>query len=217
MFYRLVIIFLFQLIGTQVLYTQSTVVQFHTAYGNFKVMLYDYTPKHRDLFLKEISKGSYSKALFNRVVQDFVVQGGEYDDDILAREQKNGQPEGRILPEFDERAFHKIGALGAGRDDNAEKASFLRQIYFVTGSGYTEARFDSMTVKYQKHFTPERRQYYLDHGGQPRLDGDYTVFGEVIEGLEVLLEISRLPVRKPYHFPEKTVLFRVEVVTDVSK
>lgn len=212
MLYRLLIICLLCITGTRPLSAQSTIVLFHTDYGDFKVMLYDFTPRHRDLFLQEIAKGTYHNALFNRVVKGFVVQGGEYDDDILAREKKSGQTEGRLAPEFDERAFHKIGALGAGRDDNPEKASFLRQIYFVAGSSCTEAQFDSMAVKYRKRFTPERRQHYLDHGGQPRLDGDYTVFGEVIEGLDVLLEISRLPVESSHHFPERQVKFRVEVL-----
>ena len=212
MLYRLLIICLLYLTGMQVVSAQSTIVLFHTDYGDFKVMLYDFTPRHRDLFLQEIAKGTYHNALFNRIVKGFVVQGGEYDDDILAREKKNGQPEGRLAPEFDERAFHKIGALGAGRDENPEKASFFRQIYFVTGSACTEAQFDSMAVKYRKHFTPERRQYYLDHGGQARLDGDYTVFGEVIEGLDVLMTISRLPVGPSHHFPEREVRFRVEAL-----
>lgn len=212
MYYRLIVILLLQFTSLQVLHAQSTVVRFHTDYGTFKVMLYDFTPEHRDLFLKEIAAGTYRKALFNRIVSGFVVQGGEYDDDILKREQRHGRTEGRLAPEFDDRAFHKIGALGAGRDENPEKASFFRQIYFVTGSHYREGEFDSMTVKYHKTFLPERRQYYLDHGGQARLDGDYTVFGEVVEGLDVLLRISRLPVTKPYHFPKKRVKFRVEVL-----
>lgn len=196
------------------LMAQGVFVKFKTKYGQVKVMLYDYTPQHKEMFLNAIKNGVYRSSLFNRIVKDFVVQGGEHDDAIAIKESKQRFNDPRLLPEFDERAFHKIGALGAGRDDNPEKASFLNQIYFVVGKTYTAAAFDSMTVKYNKQFSIERRNYYMQHGGQPRLDGDYTVFGEVVDGLDVLLKISQLPIDKR-HNPLKKVKFKVKVLSEL--
>lgn len=213
MFKTLQILFLL-FISPILLKAQSTIVLFKTDYGNFKVMLYDYTPIHKSIFLKEVKKGTYKKALFNRIINDFVVQGGEHDLDIAAKEKAQGYLEPRVAPELDDRAFHKIGALGAGRDDNPQKASFINQIYFVVGKAYTEASFDSMAVKYKKQFTPERSAYYIQNGGLPRLDGDYTVFGEVVAGLDVIMKLSQLPV-DAQHFPLQKVKFKVKVLKKI--
>lgn len=207
-----VIIFLALTVGPFRLFAQSAYVSFHTAYGNFKVMLYDYTPNHKAMFLEAMKHKVYQRAFFNRIVQDFVVQGGGHDKDIASLEEQQGYKNPRLNPEFDIRAFHKIGALGAGRDDNPEKASFRNQIYLVVGKKYTEQEFDDMAQKYQKIFTPERRAYYIQHGGLPRLDGDYTVFGEVVEGLDVVMKISKVSVDEK-HFPKKKVRFRVKILT----
>lgn len=204
-----ILLFLWTVTNT---YSQSINILFQTNYGNFKVMLYDFTPHHRDMFVAAIKKGDYKDALFNRIIKDFVVQGGEHDEDIAAQETKQGYLFPRLNPEFDNRAYHKIGALGAGRDDNTNKASFLNQIYFVVGKPYSPAEFDSIALKYNKQFTPETRTYYLRNGGQPRLDGDYTVFGEVIEGLDVLIKISNLTVDKK-HYPIKKLHFTVRLLT----
>lgn len=174
-------------------WAQSHRLQFITPHGDFKVLLYDFTPKHRDLILEAVKNGVYHKTLFNRVIENFVVQGGEHDEAIAARE--SGIPKDklqRLAPEFDARAFHKMGALGAGRDDNNQKASFLNQIYFVVGKPVLPHELTELEQKKAIKFTSDQRAYYLKSGGLPRLDHDYTVFGEVYEGLEVLLEISQL-------------------------
>jgi cyclophilin family peptidyl-prolyl cis-trans isomerase len=199
------------LIFPLLLKAQSTRVLFKTDYGKFIVMLYDFTPVHKQLFLQHIKNGTYRNALINRIVKDFVVQGGEHDIAIASKEKAQGYLEPRIPPEFDERAYHKIGALGAGRDDNPQKASFINQIYFVVGKKYSEEAFDSLAHKYNKTFTPERRAYYIQHGGLPRLDDDYTVFGEIVEGMDVLMKISQLPV-DAQHFPLKKVKFKVKIL-----
>lgn len=174
-------------------WAQSHKLQFKTSYGSFKVMLYDFTPKHKQLILDAIKDDVYKDALFNRVIENFVVQGGEHDDDIAQREKKLPINEHYRLPaEFDSRGFHKIGALGAGRDDNPQKASFLNQIYFVVGKPISVVDLDIIEQKKDIEFTKEQRETYLYKGGLPRLDGDYTVFGEVYEGLDVLLKISKL-------------------------
>lgn len=174
-------------------WAQSNKLQFKTVHGSFKVMLYDFTPKHQQLILDAIKDGIYKDALFNRIIENFVVQGGEHDDDIAQREKDLPTKEHNRLPaEFDSRAFHKIGALGAGRDDNPQKASFLNQIYFVVGKPVSVTDLDNIEQKKDIKFTKEQRETYFTTGGLPRLDGDYTIFGEVYEGLDVLLKISKL-------------------------
>jgi len=172
---------------------QSNKLQFKTTHGSFKVMLYDFTPKHKKLILDAIKNDVYKDAVFNRIIENFVVQGGEHDDDIAQREKDLPVNEHYRLPaEFDSRAFHKMGALGAGRDDNPQKASFLNQIYFVVGKPVSVIDLDNIEQKNDIKFTKEQRETYFSKGGLPRLDGDYTVFGEVYEGLDVLLKISKL-------------------------
>lgn len=174
-------------------WAQSNKLQFKTTHGSFKVMLYDFTPKHRQLILDAIKDDVYKDALFNRIIENFVVQGGEHDDDIAQREKDLPINEHyRLSAEFDSRAFHKIGALGAGRDDNPQKASFLNQIYFVVGKPLSVTDLDNIEQKRGVKFTKEQRETYFTKSGLPRLDGDYTVFGEVYEGLDVLLKISKL-------------------------
>ena len=187
--------------------SQTHKLLFKTAYGNIKVVLYDYTPAHRDLILNAIKTQVYKDALFNRIISDFVVQGGEHDIDIEKRESADpAREKPRLAAEFDPRAFHKVGALGAGRDGNAEKASFLNQIYFVVGKKIIAKELDDLEVKKKIKYTPEQRATYLKIGGQPRLDHDFTVFGEIYEGLDVIQKISKVktgsqdyPVQ-PVHF-----------------
>lgn len=191
---------------------QTNQLLFKTSYGNFKVVLYDFTPKHRDLILDAIKDEVYQEAFFNRIIENFVVQGGEHDDDIAERETNLPlESRLRLLPEFDERAFHKLGALGAGRDENVDKASFLNQIYFVVGKPVNVT--DLEKIEHQKNikFTEQQIQTYLTQGGLPRLDYDYTVFGEVIEGLEVLLKISKVAVNNE-DYPIDGVSFRINVL-----
>lgn len=172
---------------------QSHRLLFKTSYGTFKVMLYDFTPRHQKLILEAVAEKVYHQALFNRVIAGFVVQGGEHDDDIAKREQQLPENEHkRLTSEFDSRAYHKRGALGAGRDDNPTKASFLNQIYFVIGKPVTMEELNKYELKKGISYSLEQRKTYLSDGGLPRLDGDYTVFGEVYEGFEVLQLISNL-------------------------
>ena len=208
---RSYIIVLFFLIPLSIS-AQSYQLLFETSYGNFKVVLYDFTPKHRDLVLTAIKDDVYQEAFFNRIIENFVVQGGEHDDEIAKREVNLPLVKRkRLLPEFDLRAFHKLGALGAGRDENIDKASFLNQIYFVVGKPVTMEDLEKLQNQKGIKFTDEQIQAYLTQGGLPRLDGDYTVFGEVIEGFDVLMKISKTNTDKN-DAPLQTIKFKVCII-----
>lgn len=201
----------FALLIFSVCYGQTYKILVKTNYGNFKVLLYDYTPHHRQLLLDAIRAKVYDQAEFNRVIADFVIQGGDLDEEILAREAKDISAVERLSPEFDKRAFHKIGALGAGRDDNPTKSSFLNQLYFVVGKPVTEGDLHTLEQKKGIKYTPEQRRAYLTNGGQPRLDYDYTVFGEIYEGLDVVTAISKVRTTST-DLPVEKVLFTMEVI-----
>lgn len=191
---------------------QHSKILVQTNYGDFKVVLYDFTPKHRALLLDAVKSGVYANALFNRVIAGFVVQGGELDDSILEREAREQvEHPKRLAPEFDDRAYHKLGALGAGRDDNPSKSSYLNQLYFVVGKPVSEADLRALEQKKGINYTPEQRAAYLSKGGQPRLDKDYTVFGEVIEGLDVLLKISQVKTESG-DLPMAEVVFSMSIL-----
>jgi len=199
-------LFLFWAGGAQ---AQSKHLLFKTAFGEFKVVLYDFTPQHRDLMLRSIKDSVYQGALFNRIIENFVVQGGEHDIDIEKKEAADPlHRKPRLAAEFDERAFHKMGALGAGRDGNPEKASFLDQIYFVVGKKISSADLDSLEAKKGIKYSKEQRKEYLAHGGQPRLDHDFTVFGEIYQGLDVILKISQVKTDQQ-DFPLEKVPFTI--------
>ncbi|WP_353164408.1 peptidylprolyl isomerase [Empedobacter brevis] len=195
---------------------QTYTLKFKTNYGKFDVMLYDFTPKHRDLILSEIQKGTYTNAQFNRVVKDFVIQGGELDDPILAREAQHPEEKPvRLAPEFNPKAFHKMGALGAGRDGNKEKASYYNQIYFVVGKKITAKELDDLEAKKGIKYTAKQRTEYLKNGGQPRLDHNFTVFGEITKGLDKVIKISQVDTQN--ELPLEPVIFSIKVKKQTSK
>ncbi len=165
---------------------QSTYVQFSTSKGDILLRLYDATPKHRDAFVQSIKQGKFNNALFNRVIKDFVSQGGELDETILDREKQH--PElavKRIEAEIVPSLIHKKGALGAGRNDNPEKSSYFTQIYLVAGKVFTDEQLNALEKKKGIKFSDHQRLTYKTIGGTPHLDGDYTIFGEIIKGQKV--------------------------------
>lgn len=206
---------LFALVLSGVLYIpaswgQSHIVRFNTNIGKMDVMLFDETPAHRDLFLSQIRKGTYKGAEFNRVIKGFVSQGGELDEAILAREAA-GADRQRVPNEIATKYCHEKGMLAAGRDDNAEKASYLSQIYLVQGHTYTDTQLDSISAKRGMAISPERREIYRKVGGVPHLDGNYTIFGKIIRGQHVADRINA--VRTNTHDkPIKPVVFDLEII-----
>ena len=180
--------------------------------GDITLRLYEETPKHRDAFVQSIKKGLFDGAAFNRVIKGFVSQAGELDDVILEREAKQpGVPVSRIDAELVAGLIHKKGALGAGRNDNPEKSSYFSQIYLVAGKKHTAAQLDALEKKKGIKFSPLQRQVYTTLGGTPHLDGDYTVFGEVVEGMEVADRINAVPTNQG-DLPVKEIIFIPQVL-----
>lgn len=177
-------------------------VQILTNKGRIRVVLYNETPQHRDNFLRLVREGYYDGVLFHRVINRFMIQTG----DSATRNLKEGEP----IPDLPEpykvpaeikfpQFFHKRGALAAAREGdsvNPERASSMSQFYIVYGRIFSDAKLDKMQERVSKAtngtaiFTPEIREVYKTIGGTPHLDGQYTVFGEVIEGMDVVEDIE---------------------------
>lgn len=161
-------------------------VLIHTDLGDMKVALYNDTPKHCDNFVKLVKTGFYNGSPFHRVIKGFMVQGG-------------GAPAGlpemsdRVPAEFVPAHIHKKGALCAARmgdQVNPKKESSGSQFYLVQGSKVSAEQLNQFDLKRKVKYSPEQRTTYTTLGGTPFLDGDYTVFGEVIEGLDVIDKIA---------------------------
>lgn len=165
-----------------------------TEYGQSLLKLYNETPKHKENFIKLAREGYYDSLLFHRVIHNFMIQGGDPQSRYAAEKQVlgNGGPDYRIPAEFQEGLFHKKGALAAARDNNPEKASSGSQFYIVQGHVFTEAGLDSLEIfrREGKKFSDAQRETYTTIGGTPHLDDNYTVFGEIIEGLAVVDSIA---------------------------
>jgi len=238
------------------------VVMILTTEGEIRVKLYNETPLHRDNFLKLVSEHFYDSLLFHRVIENFVIQGG----DPNSKKAKPGELLGDgdagywIPAEFNPKLFHKRGALAAARESdliNPKQESSGCQFYIVQGKRFsdsllqvqarriTKARLYNQTVnkaenkwileKYRQfadqkqedsmkvysvmidkqveqqlpmaplyQFTPEQKQAYTSEGGTPHLDGSYTVFGEVIQGMDVVDKIAAMK-RDKNDRPQKDV------------
>ena len=164
--------------------------------GAVRIELYNETTQHRDNFLKLCDVHVYDSLLFHRVIKDFMVQGGN-----PATRQGSTQPslsatdldytvEAEIrYPQL----FHKRGVLAAARegdDANPERRSSATQFYFVWGRKYSERAMEFMESRLPEPLPPAVREAYMTVGGSPHLDGGYTVFGEITEGLDVVERIQ---------------------------
>lgn len=174
-------------------------VLFETTMGNIVVRLSDSTPLHRDNFLKLVKTGYYDGTLFHRVIQRFMIQGGDPDSRTAAPGQHlgDGGPSYVVPAEFRPTLFHKKGVIAAARDNNPEKSSSASQFYLTQGKVFTEAGLDSLeTFRLKRKIPANQRKVYTTLGGVPHLDQNYTVFGEVIKGIEVVDSIAAVPTSK---------------------
>lgn len=164
----------------------ETKVLIKTTLGDITVMLYDDTPLHRDNFIKLVNEGWYNGSPFHRVIKNFMIQGGQNADGSV-------DPGYRIPAEIKSNHFHKKGALAAARQAdqvNPQKMSSGSQFYIVQGQVLNETQLNMFESRYGKVFNAKQRQAYQTIGGTPHLDGDYTVFGEVTDGLEIVDKIA---------------------------
>ena len=246
----------------------ETQVKLTTSKGEITIHLYNETPQHRDNFIKIVEEGVLDSLLFHRVIETFMIQGGDPDSKFAGPEDTlgNGGLTYTIPAEFHPDLFHKKGALGAARDNNPEKASSSTQFYIVQGRVLNDSLidmnqgringwlaesflkkdssyapyFDSMNIamqnrdretymrlsnffkeeaeqipEFEGYEIPEaHREVYRTLGGTPHLDQNYTVFGEVISGLEVVDSIAAVatnPLDRPI---EDVRILKAEVVQE---
>lgn len=171
---------------------KQTMVLISTNYGDIKLALYNETPQHRDNFIQIVKNGSLDSTLFHRVIKEFMIQGGDPNSKTAKKGQQLGAGDlGYKVPaEINSTCIHKKGALAAARDNNPMKSSSACQFYIVQGKTYTDQELNMMTSRTGRQYTTEQREVYKTKGGTPFLDGEYTVFGEVVEGLDVVDKIA---------------------------
>lgn len=246
---------------------KETIVQIETEFGNIKIKLYDETPLHRDNFLKLIKDGVYSDLLFHRVIQGFMIQGGDPDSKHAEPGKMLGTGDlGYTIPaEINPKFFHRRGVLAAARqgdDINPERRSSASQFYILQGKIFSPQALDSMEVKLEESrkmnllqakikfvepelnklgaegkqdellarynaikeevlaevatlpslkFSEEQRKTYTTAGGYPPLDNNYTIFGEVIEGMGVVDAIAKQPTDR-FDRPQKDIKFTISIL-----
>jgi cyclophilin family peptidyl-prolyl cis-trans isomerase len=196
---------------------KGTKVQIETSLGNINILLYDETPLHRDNFIKLAKEGYFDNQIFHRVIKSFMIQGGDPNSKNAARGVLIGQagPGYTIPAEFKPGLYHKRGALGAARkgdEVNPKKSSSGSQFYIIQGEIFTQGQLTDM-VNQNIHvpFSSNQIVEYTTIGGSPHLDGSYTVFGEVTDGLEVVDKIADIPV-DAYERPIQDVKYVIKVI-----
>jgi cyclophilin family peptidyl-prolyl cis-trans isomerase len=205
-----VFIFLFSVLLVQIGVAQKEVVVkkkdrkrdvlLQTSMGDITLRLSDSTPLHRDNFLKLVKQRFYDSILFHRVINNFMVQAGDPNSKTAAvgKPLGGGGPGYTVPAEFRTSLFHKKGALAAARQGdevNPQKASSGSQFYISQGKKFTDGGLDSLEtlrLKGRKILT-EHREVYKNLGGTPHLDQSYTVFGEVVNGIEVVDKMAAVP------------------------
>ncbi|MBO5787819.1 MAG: peptidylprolyl isomerase [Bacteroidaceae bacterium] len=182
--------------------SKVSLVRMTTTEGVIDLKLYEETEAHKKNFVKLVKEHKYDSLLFHRVIKDFMIQGGDPDSKKASRGKLLGEGDlgykvpAEFMPEL---YFHKRGALAAAResdDVNPEKASTASQFYIVWGTVFSKEHLKRLQEHYAKKrgkdivFTPQQVQAYTTIGGTPHLDGEYTVFGEVVNGLDVVKKIQ---------------------------
>jgi peptidyl-prolyl cis-trans isomerase B (cyclophilin B) len=199
----------FALLGTLMLAgcrQKETYVVMETTMGTIELKLYDETPLHRDNFVKLVKENAFDSLLFHRVIQDFMIQGGDPDSKHAAPGVLLGEGDRPYtLPaEFrlEQGIYHRRGVIASARegdDVNPEQRSSAMQFYIVWGKIFDDEGLDKVQERLDQRtggrvrLTPEMREVYKTVGGTPHLDGQYTVWGEVVDGLDVVDAIQRVP------------------------
>lgn len=198
----------------QVTAPERCIIEVETEFGTMIGELYNATPKHRDNFIKLAEEGYYNDLLFHRVINGFMIQGGDPD----SRNAPAGKPLGmggpsyQIPAEFVDSLCHIKGAISAARTNNPQKMSSGSQFYIVQGPGpVSDEMLNQIEASKRFHYTPEQRAAYKQFGGTPHLDRDYTVYGRITKGLEIIDKIAAVQTG-PNDRPAKDVKMKIRVI-----
>ena len=193
---------------------KQELILIETDYGNMKIALYDSAPLHKENFLKLAKEGFYDDLLFHRVINGFMIQGGDPESkDAPANKPLGAGGPGYTL-DAEIGAYHFKGTVAAARrggPGNPEKKSSGSQFYIVQGRPANGAQLEQMASQKGITYSAEDIARYEENGGTPFLDNDYTVFGEVVEGMEVIDKIANVQTA-PGDRPIEDVKMKVSVV-----
>ena len=182
-----------------------------TEYGDIEIMLYNSTPLHRDNFIKLVKSGFYDSLLFHRVIDQFMIQCGDptSKNSPAGALLGSGGPGYEIPAEIG--APHLRGALAAARLASKDKQSSGSQFYIVTGVKQNESELNYYEEQKKIKYNEAQRQIYMNVGGYPSLDMEYTVFGEVVSGMEVVDKISKEP-KDQHDRPLKDIRMKIKMI-----
>ena len=194
----------------------SCLVEIETDFGTMLVELSNATPQHRDNFTKLAEQGFFDGTLFHRIISEFMIQGGDPDSKNAAAGQPLGMggPGYTVPAEFVDSLVHVKGALAAARTGdggNPKRASSGSQFYIVHGKPVEESMIARIEAMKGIHYTPDQKKYYMQVGGTPFLDRDYTVFGQIVKGLDVLDKIAAVQ-KDGRDRPMKDVKMKIRVI-----
>ena len=197
---------------------KEQLVKISTQYGDMIIKLYNETPLHRDNFIKLVKDSFYDGTIFHRVIKGFMIQGGDPQSKnaVKGAMYGNGGPGYTIPAEFNNNFIHKKGALAAARmgdGQNPQRRSSGSQFYIVQGKTFTNMEINQMEQRARMKYTPEQKSIYMTIGGTPFLDRQYTVFGEVIMGLEIIDKIAAVKTL-PGDRPVEDVKITVELIEE---
>lgn len=180
----------------------ETEVLIETDYGNMRIHLYPETPLHRANFVKNIKEGVYEDATFYRIISNFMIQAGIYPKELTYT----------VPAEFDKKFIHKKGALSMARGDenNPQRESSATEFFIVQGTTYLDYQVEDEAQNYGLTLTPDQKQSYMERGGYMSLDQQYTTFGEVVEGLEVIDKVAGVKTHSGDK-PLKKITLRISV------
>ena len=195
-------------------FAQKNKISIETEYGKIVIMLYDNTPLNTNNMVKLAKEHYYDSTIFHRCIPQFVIQGG----DSTSKHAKPGEMLGEgglgytVPAEINDTDYHKRGALGVARDNTPDKSGSACQFYIVVGKKFTDDELDKLSKRSGRQYSAAQREVYKTQGGTPHLDGNYTVFGEVIEGMDIVDKIANEP-RDKHDRPLKDIrMLKVRVV-----
>ena len=189
-----------------------------TDYGNIQIRLFNETPAYRDNFIRLVRENYYDSLLIHRVIKGFGIQSGAADtrhadsDDVVGWKGPGYTLPAHVVDSY----YHKRGMIGSPRKpdrQNSKQRSDGSQYYIVTGRVYSDVELDEIEQETRYHFTAEQRRTYKITGGAPHLDGTYTIFGEVVSGIEVADKIVQVKTDTDYR-PLKDI--RVKKITIIQ-